>query len=55
MTGDFKKVGKTIVETEAETYTLTNRQGAEAKVTNYGATIMTLKMPDKNGIFDDVV
>jgi aldose 1-epimerase len=39
----------------AEIFTLTNSKGAEIQITNYGATVMSLKMPDKNGIFDDIV
>jgi len=42
--------GKTV-----ELYTLTNRKGAEAKITNYGATVVSLKVPDRNGKFDDIV
>jgi aldose 1-epimerase len=38
-----------------ELYTLTNRKGAEAKITNYGATVVSLKVPDRNGKFDDIV
>ena len=38
-----------------ELYTLTNRKGAEAKITTYGATVVSLKVPDRNGKFDDVV
>ncbi len=39
----------------AEIFTLTNNKGAEIRITNYGATVMSLKMPDKNGRFDDIV
>lgn len=39
----------------AEIFTLTNSRGAEIRVTNYGATVMSLKMPDKYGNFDDIV
>jgi aldose 1-epimerase len=40
---------------QVELYTLTNRAGAEAKITNYGATLVSLKVPDRNGRFDDVL
>jgi aldose 1-epimerase len=40
---------------QVELYTLTNRRGAEAKITNYGATIVALKVPDRAGRFDDVL
>jgi aldose 1-epimerase len=36
-------------------YTLKNAKGAEATVTTYGARLVTLKVPDKAGKFDDVV
>jgi aldose 1-epimerase len=36
-------------------YVLTNNNGVEAKLTNYGATLISLKVPDRNGKFDDVV
>ena len=36
-------------------YTLTNRNGAEAKITTYGATLVSLGVPDRNGKVDDVV
>ncbi|AKJ06124.1 aldose 1-epimerase [Archangium gephyra] len=38
-----------------EVYTLTNRQGVEARVTNYGGIILGLRVPDRHGRFDDVV
>ncbi len=36
-------------------YTLRNDEGAEARIMNYGGVVVSLKMPDKNGHFDDVV
>ena len=38
-----------------EIYTLKNRRGAEARITTYGGTVVSLKVPDRNGKFDDVV
>ncbi|MBN8232667.1 galactose mutarotase [Corallococcus macrosporus] len=38
-----------------DVYTLTNRQGMEARVTNYGGIILSLRVPDRDGRFDDVV
>ncbi len=38
-----------------ELYTLTNRNGVEAKITSYGGTVVSLKVPDRNGKLDDVV
>lgn len=47
----FGKVdGKTV-----DLYTLTNSSNIEMKVTTYGGIVTSLKLPDKNGNFDDVV
>ena len=39
----------------AELYTLRNSQGAEATITNYGGIVVSLKVPDRQGRFEDVV
>ena len=39
----------------ADLYVLTNKQGAEAAITNYGATLVALKVPDRSGKPGDVV
>ena len=36
-------------------YVLTNTHGMEAAISNYGATLVSLKVPDKGGKIDDVV
>ncbi|MCK4639108.1 MAG: galactose mutarotase, partial [Bacteroidales bacterium] len=36
-------------------YTLENKNGLIAKITNYGAIVASLIVPDKNGKFDDIV
>lgn len=36
-------------------YTLTNRHGMEAKITNYGATVVSLVVPDREGRMEDVL
>lgn len=36
-------------------YTLKNRRGAEARITTYGGTVVSLTMPDRAGKLDDVV
>ena len=36
-------------------YTLKNRRGAEARITTYGGAVVSLKVPDRQGKFDDVV
>ncbi|HKX83162.1 MAG TPA: aldose epimerase family protein [Pyrinomonadaceae bacterium] len=38
-----------------EVYTLTNSGGAEVRVITYGGTVVSLKVPDKNGKLDDIV
>lgn len=46
--------GKLPDGTEVDSYTLTNKNGVEVKITNYGATVTSIKAPDRNGKFDDV-
>ena len=49
--GTFGKVdGKPV-----DLYTLTNAKGAVAKITNYGAIVTELHVPDRNGKLGDVV
>jgi aldose 1-epimerase len=36
-------------------YTLENRSGVTAQIINYGATVTSLKVPDRNGKMEDVV
>ena len=36
-------------------YTLRNDKGMEARILTYGGIVQSLKVPDKNGKFDDVV
>ncbi|HJU57042.1 MAG TPA: aldose epimerase family protein [Pyrinomonadaceae bacterium] len=40
---------------EVSIYTLTNRKGAEARITNYGGIVVSLRVPDRKGQMDDVV
>lgn len=40
---------------KAELYTLTNANGMEAKITNYGGIVTFLTAPDKDGNFENVV
>jgi aldose 1-epimerase len=47
----FGKVsGKTV-----QLYTLKNSNGVEAAITNYGGIVVSLKTPDRNGKFADIV
>lgn len=47
--------GKTDLGENIDLYTLRNIHGVEAKITNYGGIVVSLKVPDRNGKFDDVV
>jgi aldose 1-epimerase len=40
---------------QVKTFTLRNAHGMEVELTNYGASIVSLKVPDKKGVADDVV
>lgn len=47
--------GKTTAGEEVRLFTLRNANGMEAKVTNWGGYIVSLKVADKKGAFADVV
>ena len=47
--------GKTADGTPVEIYTLRNAKGCEARIMTYGGIVVSLKVPDKNGNFGDVV
>jgi aldose 1-epimerase len=40
---------------QVDLYSLKNSNGLEAKITNYGGIVVSLKVPDRNGQLDDVV
>lgn len=40
---------------EIKLYTFRNAKGTEASITNYGGRLVTLKTPDRNGHFADIV
>jgi len=40
---------------QVNVYTLTNRAGVEVRIINYGGIVLSLKVPDRNGIMGDVV
>ncbi|MCI0498768.1 MAG: galactose mutarotase [Planctomycetales bacterium] len=40
---------------KADIYTLTNANGLQAKITNYGGIIVSLLVPDRDGRLDDIV
>ncbi|MEQ9413471.1 MAG: aldose epimerase family protein [Cyclobacteriaceae bacterium] len=48
-------MSNTISPSDLKTYTLQNEAGAKLTMTNYGAKVMSLWMPDKKGVLADVV
>lgn len=50
-----QEFGKTPDGLQIDLYTLTNDNGVEAKIINYGATIVSLTAPDKDGNMGDIV
>ncbi|MBV9572617.1 MAG: galactose mutarotase [Acidobacteriales bacterium] len=50
-----KTFGVTRDGQQVDIYILKNKSGMEAAITNYGATLVSLKVPDRNGRLDDVV
>jgi len=46
--------GKTADGQAVDIYTLTNARGMEARITNYGGVVVSLKAPDRSGKMDDV-
>lgn len=57
MRGAIKKesFGKTTGGEQIELYSLTNKKGMEVAITNFGATVVTLKVPDRAGKAADIV
>ena len=47
--------GQTHDGTPVQIYTLRNAQGCEARITNYGGIIVSLKVPDRRGELADIV
>lgn len=52
---DPAKFDTTINEKPVKLYTLTNKNGMEVCITNFGGRIVSVMVPDKNGSFVDVV
>lgn len=50
-----KLFGKLPAGEEVYLYTLTNKNGMEVKIINYGATVVSLTAPNRNGKYEDVV
>lgn len=49
---DFQQIKD---DQEIRLFVLTNENGAEACITNYGGRLVSLMMPDKDGKFEDIV
>jgi aldose 1-epimerase len=47
--------GKTEDGQSVDLYILSNKNGMEAAITNYGGTVVSLKVPDRSGKLEDVV
>ena len=47
--------GKTPDGKPVDLYTLRNDKGAEARISNYGGIVVSIKVPDRSGQFGDVV
>ena len=47
--------GRTKEGEQVDLFTLSNAKGAVATITTYGGRVVTLKVPDRGGNFDDVV
>ena len=50
-----KPFGKTSEGADVHLYTLQNKNGAKVSITDYGATIVAIQVPDRNGKLADVV
>ncbi len=50
-----KSFGKAPDGTEVFLYTLRNKNGIEAEITNYGGTVVSLRVPDRDGKLADIV
>jgi aldose 1-epimerase len=57
MRGTIRKqsFGKTAGGEQIDLYSLTNKKGMEVSITNFGATVVTLRVPDRAGKPADVV
>jgi aldose 1-epimerase len=55
LTMDRTSFGKTTEGTEVSIYTLRNKNGMEARITNYGGIVVSLIVPDRAGKGADIV
>jgi aldose 1-epimerase len=52
---DASKFESVINGKQTSLYTLVNANGLRADITNYGGRVVSLFVPDRNGVFDDIV
>ncbi|HSV75991.1 MAG TPA: aldose epimerase family protein [Bacteroidales bacterium] len=52
---DEKRFASVVDGKPTALYTLRNKNGLVAQITNFGATIVSLFVPDRNGLFADIV
>jgi aldose 1-epimerase len=52
---EMEQFGTTPDGKKVDIYTLTNANGCEVKITNYGGIVVSLKVPDKEGNMGDIV
>ncbi|MGB5668483.1 MAG: aldose epimerase family protein [Maribacter sp.] len=50
----LKKVFGEFEGNKVDLFTLKNDKGMEVKITNYGATITSINLPNKNGVIEDI-
>lgn len=50
-----ERFGKLSNGTEVDLFIIDHSDGAQVQITNYGAAVVAVKVPDKNGIIEDVV
>jgi len=54
MSVNQESFGRTSEGREVDLYTLTNSNGLKARITNYGAILVSLEVPDRTGKFADI-
>ena len=52
---DANKFSKGFEKLGIKLFTLKNKNGIVSQITNYGGRVVNLFVPDKNGVFKDVV
>ncbi|MEN8122720.1 MAG: hypothetical protein ABFS35_20435 [Bacteroidota bacterium] len=50
-----KNFSTKISNKEIRLYTLTNSNGVKVEITNFGGKAVSIRVPDKHGIFEDIV